>query len=170
MKHLILIRHGQTETNKFNNERQLTKSGRETIQHKALELGKFVVGDIAIIHSPTLRAIQTAQILHSNFNYSALFQEELRILNANNISSAKIYLELDDYKKYSVESPVELFERFDNIMKKYSQNTIVIVSHEGTLEAFLRVQNNYSLVYKTFDQFFDYGDYAILKPINNVKI
>lgn len=78
---------------------------------------------------------------------------------------AKTYLKMTDYRRFLVESPMELFKRLETIIEKYDKETILLVSHEASLEGFLLAQNKYKIVYKTFSKYFEYGDFAILEPI-----
>lgn len=183
MKTLILIRHGKTQSIQNNSERRLTVAGIRHIHSQALLLKKFINGRLAIIHSPTVRANQTAKIIAEIIQPDSLNEADLRIKNADNISEivyhnqskgicpVQTYLELTNYKQFSVESPLELFKRFETIVKKYDEETILLVSHEASLEGFLKVQNKYKLVHKTFTNYLKYGDFAILKPtLPNVTI
>jgi len=177
MKTLILVRHGETKSNNKSNKRHLTTTGKRQINSRAKLLKKFINGKLAIIYSPTVRARQTAKIIASVIKTSILSEAELRIKNADLIAEfihnnksrgirpAKTYLEMTDYRQFLVESPMELFKRLETIIEKYDIETILLVSHEASLEGFLLAQNKYKIVYKTFSKYFEYGDFAILEPI-----
>ncbi len=174
MKKLILVRHGQTTSNKSNPDRGLSPRGVKQVINLASKLRSSIIIPAAIIYSTTKRASQTAHILGRYLSITDISPAPIRIKNVDNIAliikhqqkqgitPAQAYLSLGNYKKYGVESPAQLAKRWLNIIKPIKAQTIILVSHEASLDAFLRFQYRFRLNQTSFDQFFDYADYAIL--------
>ncbi len=156
MKKLILFRHGETKKNKSSKERRLTKRGVEMTRNSTEKLNKYITDckSICILHSYTIRAEMTSKVIAEILNCSFKIEieaEDLRILNGDSIRNlvnknekqglrpAKTYLGLSKYLK--IESPIELSKRWEKIINKYAKyDAVIIVSHEGSLEAFVTVQ------------------------------
>lgn len=167
-KIIILLRHGQTNLN-----RGLTKMGAIKIRETALKMKKFIQKDLIILTTNKKRTLQTAKIIARELN-SPIDIFESRIKGIDNIEElirqnqikhikmAKTYLALKSYSELKVETPKELFKRWNNEIKKYSQQTVIIVSHEGSLEAYLQECINPPM-YKNFLKYFAYASFAVLK-------
>lgn len=174
MKQVILIRHGETEKDKSNPSRGLTSKGVKQILDSALHIGPLLKGSVAIICSKTPRARQTADIIAKQLQIENVSVHDLRIQGAKNIEEtimknnstsrpAKVYLtQIKNYEKYQVESPAELSKRWTQILTKTLVQTVIVVGHEASLEAFLYNQKTYTLIKKNFRKYFNYGNWAYL--------
>jgi|SRR3989344_6472687 len=175
MKTLILVRHGETEVDKAR-DRVLTNSGKEHVNEVAVMMKNYCKGKIVVCYSKTFRAKQTAEIIGKVLDSKRLYENEFRIKNAdnirdlikrneiNNIRPAQTYLELGNCAKWKIESPKDLYSRWLNILNTLIEETVIVVSHEGSLEAFIYNQRSFELVYKSFSgRYFGYSDFVVLK-------
>lgn len=70
---LFLIRHGDAEKSVFgqkDSERKLTEKGKDSTKIAAQNWKRIIPKFDYILSSPYIRAIQTAEIIASNFNYT----------------------------------------------------------------------------------------------------
>jgi phosphohistidine phosphatase len=116
MKTIVIIRHGKAQKSFFEEKdfyRKLIKRGRNEATYTTNKLLELEVKPDLIISSPAIRAIETAEIFASNFNYPL-----------NNISRQRfLYDEL-----YSSEQIIFLLNEFFK-----DKNTVFIIGHNPTL-------------------------------------
>lgn len=60
---LVLVRHGHARNGANDAERSLSDQGREEVESLAQKLAARRIDPVKIIHSPKLRAMETAQLL-----------------------------------------------------------------------------------------------------------
>lgn len=152
---ILVTRHGQTDWNvlgkiqgqtdiELNNVgRQQARETRNLIKDEKLDL---------IITSPSKRAKETAMIINENFNvtimedsrlmerkygqYEGITRDEIKLLKETNSEFNFIW----DYNKNIAINNMEnmktfcnrIYEFFDEIVKKYKDKNILIVTHGGT--------------------------------------
>jgi phosphohistidine phosphatase SixA len=174
MRRIILVRHGRTGKDKENPDRKLTKSGIKATVKAAVKISKYISSDALILSSPKPRAMQTAEIFSKHLGDLPIKEENLRVLNGDaiteeveagrkvGISAARTYLSITNRE---VESPSDAAKRLEKIISGYPEKDLVLVGHEGFLEAFLTHQTRFVLVFKDFDEFFDYSSFAVFEPL-----
>jgi broad specificity phosphatase PhoE len=164
MKRLILVRHGQTTPDKTNLNRGLSPHGIIQVKALSLRLQLLIIKPTIIIHSPTQRAKQTAQIIAKQLSIRTktanLRLKNVGNLQPGNIRPAQAYLSLNQYG--NIESPPELVNRWLKIFNSINHTTIIAISHEASLEAFFYHQTALKLEHKSFRKFFSYADFALL--------
>lgn len=154
IKNLILVRHGQAVHHIGNEltggwtDSLLTAIGCEQAKKTALALNHMINNlNIDFYSSDLKRAVQTSQIICKNINISPICAPELREFNngdAANLSrkeAEKIHIPITqpvlDWKPYpNGESWRMLNKRvftFMNKIDKISNDTVLIVSHSGTI-------------------------------------
>ena len=160
-KTVILIRHGEAETNKKmimsseTNKYGLTENGKQKIKETAEKIfnsfGKER-NNISIYSSPVLRTKETAEIIAERFNLKVVIDNSftevgLGINNNRNIKDElknKEYEELEslEEKFHSNKHPsgerwIDILERMknglDDILKKDNNKIIIIISHGDPL-------------------------------------
>ena len=168
MKKIILVRHGQTIQDKSNPDRGLSPVGIKQVSNLAQSLNLSIISPAVILHSNTHRAAQTAHIIGQSLSITNICSANLRIQHIDKIAQlirhhpAQAYLSLKRYHHYGVESPAQLTKRWLKIISPLKAKTIILVSHEASLEAFLYSQKIFNVKHKSFNQFFDYADYALI--------
>lgn len=143
---LYIVRHGQTE---WNNQRRI--QGRadtplnELGKQQALETKNKISNDDIdlIICSPLIRAKQTAEIINNDRNIEIIYDDRITERSFGKIEGQPIddynFNEFWDYYKNikyeDIETMHELFDRvyefIEDIISKYSDKNILIVSHGG---------------------------------------
>jgi broad specificity phosphatase PhoE len=180
LRKLILIRHGNTPKNNRTPQRGLTKEGVKRIMETSKMLRKEVSGmkSCLILSTPTNRAILTADILTSELKISQRGLENLRINNlsklAKSLDDVKLrrgnlsnyYWAISNYEEVGVESTIEFAKRVEVIISGYFEKgfeCIILVTHEISLETIVRYSEMYSLMWKSYEDTSDYGDFAVME-------
>lgn len=157
---IIIIRHGQTESNVQNRyvgwtDVPLNKRGFEQVDETCKRLEGFKADKIYT--SPLLRAYQTAEILQKQIGGELIIAEELREHNFgifDNLSHSEIlenhkdhYSEwIKDWINFRIsegESAREVYERNNRFIKnevlKLQLEKVVVVSHFGCIRNILSI-------------------------------
>lgn len=175
MKTLIILRHGKTDENKLKHNRRLTQDGQLQVLNLAGELKSYCTKRTYIYCSPTVRAKETALIISKIVASTKIIMAECRVLGIDTIKNTieanerrgiapiKTYFDLQNYESIGVESPEALVFRWVKLFEGCDAETIIVVSHEVTLEAFFYYQTFFKVIYQSFTINFDYADYAILE-------
>lgn len=87
---LYIIRHGEASALGPGAEQALTENGRKQVLHRAQSLSGESIS--VLIHSPKLRAVQTAEILSSNTVGDEVLVDE-RLLPDSDVSQVEQILE-----------------------------------------------------------------------------
>ncbi len=172
---IVLVRHGETSSNKEFDKRGLTDEGIERTLLLSSKIKRFLKGSSMMFCSNRVRSISTAEILARNLNIGFIKSDEFIIQGKKNISDmirksrllgikpAKTYIELEGYDSYKIEAPIDLACRWSEILSGYDRfDFIIIVGHEGGLDAFMRFSKS-NVLYKSFDEYFGYSDFAVLE-------
>ena len=175
MKTLIILRHGKTDKNKSKHNRRLTADGQLQVFNLACKLKNYCSKPTHIYCSPTVRAKETALIISKIVASTKIIMAECRVLGIDTIKNTieanerrgitpiETYFDLQNYESIGVESPEALVSRWLKLFESCDAETIIIVSHEVTLEAFFYYQTFFQVMYQSFTMNFDYADYAILE-------
>ena len=151
---ILVTRHGQTDWNVLGKlqgqtDTELNDVGREQAR-EARNLIKNEKIDL-IITSPSKRAKETAQIINENFNVaiiedSRLMERKFGVFEGTTKNERKLLKETNpeinyvwDYNKNISIKDMEtmkdfcnrVYEFFDEIIKKYNDKNILIVTHGG---------------------------------------
>ncbi len=146
---LYVIRHGQTDGNVSKimdgiRDIDLNQNGIQQAKIASNEL-KDIVFDLMIC-SPLIRTKHTMEIININ-NYPVIFDERIKERDCGEFTGKSfsslnrdLYWNYNDKTKYqSAESIIDFFARIraflDDIKEKYSDKTILIVTHEGVTKA-----------------------------------
>lgn len=147
---LVTIRHGKTDYNEkrlfsgLGDEPRLTK---ESLL-KAYDLGKELIElnlEVAFV-SPLARARQTLEEINKSLNIPTYIENDFIERDFKEYENTLIdlidpkdYWDMDNCKKYDMETLDELVERVEralrNIKEKYSNKNILIVAHSGVCRA-----------------------------------
>lgn len=73
---LYCVRHGEAESSEVDSERPLTKQGKNDITKMANYLSQCGVRVSTVLHSPKLRAKQTAEILGNGLSATEITQSQ----------------------------------------------------------------------------------------------
>lgn len=137
--------HGQVDEN-------LSDKGREQADQAAAEL-KDIHFD-AILSSPLKRASQTAEIINTYHQLPIQIDTRLKERDTGGYVDGETWARLfnfdDNVPIEGCEGVKEFFERvyatLDELKEKYSNSTILIVSHGGVHQALYSYANNLPLV------------------------
>lgn len=155
---IIIIRHGETEENAAG---IIQGQSHETLSKKGIEQAKKVGGKlrdekIDVIYTSDLeRAFNTAKEIHKHHPTIPLIErKEIREMYWGNLQDKQkdeinfYYHKENDpdyFKKNNVESLESIYDRakkfIEEIKEKHKEETIVIVSHGGTIKAIMLVLN-----------------------------
>lgn len=143
---IYIVRHGETDWNiskkvmgRF--DEPLNEKGKEqaTIVSKTLSSNKIDL----IICSPLLRTKQTAEIINENKNIEIIYDEriierdfgEFEGLNINEFEFADYWNYYKNKQYNKAENIIDFFDRIysflDDIIEKYSDKNILVVTHGG---------------------------------------
>ena len=158
MLELILIRHGETDSNIRQTylgwtDKELNEKGLQQVHHLRDRLKETKIN--GIYSSPLKRAMQTAEIINENFNLDIICSEGLKERNFG-IWDDITYKELterypaeynewvNDWIKYRIkdgESAIEAYNRpamfIDELLTSHTEGVFVIVTHLGTIRFIL---------------------------------
>ena len=174
MKRLILVRHGETFQDKTDPERVLTVKGIENTIKLGRILKGLVSGKVVILCTNKKRAVESAKIIAKELGTGDIETADLRIQNLEllkdlieknekeGIRPARTFLSLAKDQLGNVESREDFANRLAKIFDLRKEKTIIAVSHEASLEAFLYGQKKFGVVKKSFKKYFDYSDFALL--------
>jgi len=154
MLNLILVRHGETDSNRKGTymgwtDVELNSVGlsqayctREKLRNEKVE---------HIISSPLKRAAKTAEIINENFGLDIIYSESLKERNFGVWDDLPLEAIMEryredyemwrqDWKNYSIdggESACQAYERItgyvDDLVNRYSDSTVIIVTHLGCI-------------------------------------
>lgn len=152
MKKLILIRHGQAETNIPGgttgqiSKAELTELGHRQAKAVAERLAQEIKGNYTLISSNLRRAQQTTEKISKAVGLEPVYTGELGEFNKGRASSmstaeAKLHYQpktypLSEWRPYpESENWKEYYKRVANYMEELQQTTenTIIVAHQGTL-------------------------------------
>lgn len=154
MLELIIVRHGETDSNKLGTylgwtDRELNAEGLRQAE-KARERLKSEKID-RIIASPLGRAAKTAEVINQSHGLEIVYDEDLKEKNFgvwDDLTYAEITQKypaehemwLKDQLNYCVEggeSTLESYQRItrftDRLLSRYSEGTVLIVTHLGSI-------------------------------------
>ncbi len=161
MTHLFLVRHGQTKGNVEGmwqgwTEGELTPLGVQQAEATARHLATVAENFDALYSSPLRRAVQTAQSVGQMLDISPLIHAGLKEIYFGEVEGLTLKeFEArypDAYRRWSDrsdtsytwpggESRAEFHKRawraIEEILAKHERQTVVVVSHGGTLRAIL---------------------------------
>lgn len=175
MKRLILIRHGQTQKGKNDPERTLTLEGEDSITEAAERLRPYLIGEVVILHSPTLRTRQSAIIIAEVLGCEDIRTAGLRMIGPEYIASranssellgipaAAVYMQKMHAQHDQIEASEQLVTRFNEIFSSYQEDSVIAVSHEPAIMCFLNAVKDFSVLYKSFEQDLYYADFIVLE-------
>lgn len=172
LKRIILIRHGESQKDKQNPKRGLTKRGVKQIEDAAISIKKIMIGNCKIITTDTNRTRQSSiilsKILDLDFETTEL---NLRVDNFDLIEREnknksnlvfKYFKTFEDGKlNAKIATPVEILNRFIDLISNYKCDTIIIVGHSGALESFIVYQDKFIPAMK-FKKELEYGEFIVL--------
>jgi broad specificity phosphatase PhoE len=174
MKRLILIRHGQTQKGKNEPERTLTIEGEDAIAEAAFAMRKYILGSVAILHSPTLRTRQSANIIGEVIGCEDIQKADLRVngvelvaarANASKIfgiPEAAIYMQKVQSLNLEIETPEQTYLRFKEIFNSINAQTIIAVSHEPAIRIFLDRVQGLNIIFKSFQHVCGFADFIVI--------
>lgn len=144
---LLIVRHGETEDNILRKVQgqthgKLTQNGLQQAEKVALRLADEKI-DI-IISSDLLRALKTAEIISKYHKQTNLIiDKQLREGNFGELTGVSLDLFKDGklFENKQGELVEDIFLRADkflnDIIKKYSNQTVLIVTHRGIAKAII---------------------------------
>jgi alpha-ribazole phosphatase len=158
MTELILVRHGETETNvqgkihKFSDTETLTPEGIEQIEKTSEALRKLKA--VSIYCSKEKRAIQSARIVSRNLNipltkidgleernwgdFAGLsFQEIKQKAGMDNMSFLERYTFHPPHGESWKETEERLLETLNKILSQNEGKTIILVTHGGSIRIYM---------------------------------
>lgn len=146
---LYVVRHGQTDWNingKIQGQKDIELNDTGILQARSLkkEFNKLDVD--LIMCSPLKRTRKTAEIINQDKKLEIIYREELIERGLGDFEGRDCKTEEEEiynyYKndtKMNVEPVVELCNRINNLLNeiktKYSNSTIILVTHSGTARA-----------------------------------
>lgn len=175
MKRLILIRHGRTQKAKNDPERTLTFEGEDGIAEAAEKLRPYLMGEVVILHSPTLRTRQSAIIIGEVLGCEDIRVAGLRMISPEYIASranssellgipaAAIYMQKMHAQPDQIETPDQLVTRFNELFNTIKEETVIAISHEPAIMCLLNAVKDFSVLYKSFEQDLYYADFIVLE-------
>lgn len=156
---IYIMRHGTTVWNEKGitqgrSQNRLSKSGKTLVQNVANEF-KNVKFD-AIVSSPLMRTMQTANIMN-NYHNVKIFKDNNLIeidqgiftrKDSHKITKEEQEIKNKRLKEYGMETYLEALNRskefFNSLKQKYNYETLLIVTHNGIaslLEALIKNSN-----------------------------
>lgn len=148
---LYLVRHGQTDNNKNHIVQGVIEANlNENGINQALKLKKDIdkIDIDLLIVSPLIRTRQTADIIINNRNIKTIYDDRIIERYAGDLEGKKdkYYdsIKAWDYNLntdlgYNIEKIKDLLKRakdfLDDLKNKYSDKSILIVSHEAVIRA-----------------------------------
>jgi broad specificity phosphatase PhoE len=158
MTKLILVRHGETQTNiqgkvhKYSDSEQLTQNGTIQISKTAVALQKL--NPAIVFCSTEIRAIQSAEIISKTLNiplhttigleernwgdYAGLsFQEIKQKAGMDKMSFDQRYTFRPPHGESWKETEDRLLAALTDILNKNSGKTLVLVTHGGSIRIFM---------------------------------
>lgn len=173
---IIVVRHGKTHDDKSDPNRTLTEEGIEELQKTRDEVSKHLQGEVGYFTTNKKRAIDTlmhitgsAMIDRNEWNFKVdsgeKFDKVVAEGRSKGITPAYLYMELDNYEQWDVESPQELQQRWrDYLLTTGELDTALIITHEGAIEAFVETNEDYDETETNREgRYFGYGEFAILQ-------
>lgn len=174
VKQVIIIRHGETEKDKSNPERDLTPNGKQQIIKTSKEIRKFIQGSkIALITTNFKRSIHSGEIIkkelainEKTIRYNDLIVENINSLNPEmNLDLTFSYFKSsnDGMLPSNIPTPQVVAQRFlDLIAATVGPELLIIVSHSGAIESFINYQNQY-ISNKRIKKELKYGEFVVLE-------
>lgn len=158
MTKLILVRHGETETNvkgkihKHSDSEQLTTNGIKQIKKTSEELSKF--GATAVYCSKEKRAIESAEIIANKLNvplyqtdgleernwgeYAGLSFQEIKLLaEMDKMSFEERYVFHPPKGESWKETEERLLRTLNKILSKNESENIILVTHGGSIRIYM---------------------------------
>ena len=168
LKTIILVRHGETEKDKTNPERNLTARGVAQMISSAKKLKPIIKGiNTVLITTNTLRAQRSAQIISEELNIPvvAIFND-LRVENLDQLGEIP---DKELFEKYfqqknlpkSIPTPKEMAKRFIKAVQSQNSEVVIVVGHGIALECYDFYQKQFkSSLPNLFE--LDYGNFIVL--------
>lgn len=172
-KTIIVIRHGESESDKNNPYRRLTPVGKSQIAESAKKI-KELMGNSGgqIVTTQTTRTIQTATILSKILEFPVketrinLRVENFGIIEERYPKSKNLTFKyFEDFKNGKLDptipAPTQIAGNFLKVIGKFENELIIIVSHGAALESFVLYQSTYK-TNKVVNNELNYGEFIVL--------
>lgn len=169
---IILIRHGESEKDKTNPNRNITTKGIKQIRLSSIKIKRVIKNENSlIICSNTLRTKNSGQIISEKLGLDLVVSKSnLRVQNIQLLERKKRVLLLDYFESFqkgtlpkSIPSPIKVANRFLMLVKKYSKyESLIIVGNSGGLESFITYQKKF-IPDSPFKRELKYGEFVVLK-------
>jgi broad specificity phosphatase PhoE len=158
---LYFVRHGQTNSNAqainqpaTDSNKPLNEVGSQQVNSLAEEL-KIVDFDI-VITSPFKRAVQTAAIINKNHGLPVNIENSFREIETNGYVDLNTWNDLFNFGKSTSTKNIEplrhffkrIYKTLDQLVAKYEDKTILVVSHGGVQHALYAYANKLPLTGK----------------------
>jgi len=147
LSQIILIRHGESETNKENSHRHLTMAGKQQVTIQAEKLNKLIrLSKSVIVTTDTNRTKETANILAKKLKINEIALRDLEISGFSKFaksakSPVRDYFKLLKGVGFSkiVDTPVKCLSQFENILNKFKDTAdiLILVGHGGILDSII---------------------------------
>lgn len=79
------------------------------------------------------------------------------------ISAAVVYMHKMHVQPDQIETSEQLVNRFNEIFKSYEEETVIAVSHETAIRAFMEAMSGYDVLFKSFASDLLYADFIVLE-------
>jgi len=174
---LILVRHGRTaltESRKISGgdgeNPDLSELGRQDARQVAEELAKlghsgnfaYLNAPVAVVHSPIVRAQQTAQAIANRVSIPMVSNDDLAEIGFgewDGLTNEEMIAAFEEQYNawrgsFEVAPPggeslkdfdARILRAFDSIVERYSGQTVVVVAHVMPIRALLRLANDASI-------------------------
>ncbi len=174
---IILLRHGETM---WNRERRLqgckdlplTKEGEGQIYNTGRRLAEYDLKIDRIIASPLQRTYKTAKIVANALNYPLenIVNDADLVERGMGVGEGMLYEEAvskyPDHNYPGMETIEELCSRvkrvIDRCERSYSDKTVLLVTHGGTIRALLTVLTKGNIPYSGNEAWLENGNICLL--------
>jgi len=148
IKRLILIRHGETSSNKADPTRKLTERGIFQIQKSASRISELIRPNTVILSGNTNRTLQSTRILSKLLNITTITNRPSLQINKfskflnNSADPIKSYVEASQLNilPKGVETISQALNRFEKVASPLIKNNscLIIVGHGGFLDIIIK--------------------------------
>lgn len=186
-KRLIIVRHGETSLNKKNQQRRLTAKGQDQMKLAGQEILDHLKNEPCLILSNNVvRSKESAQLISATINAPLKIVSELKIQmtsskslerkirnNPLGLSPGAYYLQLclEDNLPQGIKRPGQVTGIFLAILKTHRQHqNLIIVGHEGSLDALLHYQSIYHQVLRKGSGPLSYGEMVLFSNLRKITL